>query len=917
MPRDRQVPDLPNDFLAFGPRNADRFVNWSTFVGREFGIHASYQVAAVSAVVDDVARAVRAADEQVQTARRLIADARAEPGAQRALRTARSHLPVVGRLGADPVLASAGGGAWRRLAASLAERAAAPDLSAEGQAELLGALREARPALTVTAPGVLPQDGGDDGPVGGTEKGPHIEAVSPASAPPGTVVLLTGRLFNRRLGSDAVSFGQAKAVASHWTDKSAQVVVPDLPAQQVEILIAGRNGEDSNPVMFTVLAPASGTGTTGTGTTGTGTTGTGTTGTGTTGTDADPAATVEAILRSSLGYLFDDRTRISPAGFVLGEHLFSLALAPGEEVVLEERRYTKRNLTLEEELEEERQVEVEEASSYSTELAESLSRENRLQSDLDFSHQHTLGAKFKIEEVDFNASASSSLAASLNQADTVTREDSSKRSYQQSRKVASKMRAAHRIDFRISTDTGVESASRRTIRNPNRGTGLSLQYFKIMSAVRLSHERTGVRLCWAPFVKDPGAAVRRRAAAVALAERERFPVDEGLPPKPEPVIVQTERRVFNSPSVDLNDRFNWPWKDMSTDVDVPIDVTDGFDWDGNDPVVTLSFTGSRPAGAYAVGAPARTLNRYVVRVHAGIDWTLFGARGSASVQVAIGTVDTRNAAAATAMRQYWQDTARWIADAARLRRAALEAGNVAAASATEQVLAQADPLTELLTNVVQSHFPPTVRDDFTEIDLWHRVFDLTDAGYSLYASPWSGADPPLPERSAADFLNASWARLYLPVRPGNERAALRLVLGGRLGPLTVDQEAVITALIEELDAYRTEHYGTPRGGPVTGDDGNAVEHIDTLLTWDDVMPTDGTHVESVLSASSSLDAASSRALTDEEALRQTGVDARNADRALVDRATQLLQSVEGRVVVGPDAAGPDGAVIVTANGRPE
>src|SRR6185295_12248797 len=46
---------------------------------------------------------------------------------------------------------------------------------------------------------------------------------------------------------------------------------------------------------------------------------------------------VAALLASDIGYAFLDRTRIRPAGFALGEHVYALGLAPGEEVILEQK----------------------------------------------------------------------------------------------------------------------------------------------------------------------------------------------------------------------------------------------------------------------------------------------------------------------------------------------------------------------------------------------------------------------------------------------------------------------------------------------------------------------------------------------------------------------------------------------------
>ncbi|MFI5852369.1 hypothetical protein ACIA8B_31650 [Micromonospora chalcea] len=87
---------------------------------------------------------------------------------------------------------------------------------------------------------------------------------------------------------------------------------------------------------------------------------------------------VAGLLQSDVGIAFLDRTRIRPVGFALGEHVYALALAPGEEAVLEQRTYTKRELTLEEQSESEQQTDVELTSALTTELQEGFERQKSL-----------------------------------------------------------------------------------------------------------------------------------------------------------------------------------------------------------------------------------------------------------------------------------------------------------------------------------------------------------------------------------------------------------------------------------------------------------------------------------------------------------------------------------------------------------
>ena len=81
-----------------------------------------------------------------------------------------------------------------------------------------------------------------------------------------------------------------------------------------------------------------------------------------------------------------------------------------------------------------------------------------------------------------------------------------------------------------------------------------------------------------------------------------------------------------------------------------------------------------------------------------------------------------------------------------------------------------------MSQVIERNFPASVRDERWEIDYWQRIFDWERASYDAYPSWWSRSSPRDPELDPSDFVNASWAELYLPVRPGLELAALRWIL---------------------------------------------------------------------------------------------------------------------------------------------
>ncbi len=213
-----------------------------------------------------------------------------------------------------------------------------------------------------------------------------------------------------------------------------------------------------------------------------------------------------------------------------------------------------------------------------------------------------------------------------------------------------------------------------------------------------------------------------------------------------------------------------------------------------------------------------------------------------------------------------------------------------ALSDVDRILAQLNPVAELIPAVVRSYFDPTVRDDSWEVELWHRVFDFASGGYSLYPGTWDDKALPFPERGAADFLNASWARLFLPIRPGYELVALRFIYGGVLDqPLDPEREAQFQQLLEELEAYRTVRFGAPTGAPGVDLTTKALnEKYEVVARWTETLPTDGTHVEAVISATTGFDAQTEQVVADEKALRDAIVKEHLSDESLKSKALEVF-----------------------------
>jgi hypothetical protein len=220
--------------------------------------------------------------------------------------------------------------------------------------------------------------------------------------------------------------------------------------------------------------------------------------------------------------------------------------------------------------------------------------------------------------------------------------------------------------------------------------------------------------------------------------------------------------------------------------------------------------------------------------------------------------------AAEELAQYRVAVNDWETKCAEQRALARKAAGEWAAT----MLANLNPVSEMVNQIIKREFLPNVRDDGWEIDLWQKLFDWERASYVAYPGWW--ADRPLrdPLLDASEFINASWARLYLPVRVGMERLALRWMHGRTTRELDAGVEVRFDAIEAELKKYRKERFGDELEmiAPV---DGAYQEKYESLATWTDFMPTDGTHLEIVQGMTSAADentvaAARSRLTTDGE-----------------------------------------------------
>ncbi|MGW5670635.1 hypothetical protein [Micromonospora sp. NPDC003776] len=516
-----------------------------------------------------------------------------------------------------------------------------------------------------------------------------------------------------------------------------------------------------------------------------------------------------------LGYLLLDQIRLRPAGAVVGDLQFTMGLAPKERVVLTQKAWTKRNVSLEEVLSQSEETSIEYSSAFSTEIGENT--EHQQQEQLSQSLSASVSGGYG------PVSASVGYAASASQAQTATAQTTASQAREQTRKTSDKAKKEHRITFSVQTETGIENLSQRTIENPNSCHSLMLNIYRVHQKFSVSQERWGIRACWAPCIQDPGNGVRPKPGQQAgMTEADRatladvaswVPPDLPAPPGDE-VLESGWSEVVHSGVFGYR-------ADVKTDITVPagkvlvsLDAERhpdtqwgslGWPWDHTNP------------GPGSTGTQE-------IWWHVGLkDCNPFGCpepRMQIRTKYTVGPSSDALAA--------YADTLRQRRDAEYQRRLQIIQERLKQESTPGSEGGAFDPLTELMRRVV-ADIDITTYDKCSEVVRWHDAFEWENAAYELYPTWWRGWAPDGEQSRKTDFLNASWARLYIPIRAGMEELAFELLYGPG------GKDPGLQKLIGDLRTYRADAFGQP-----------GAEKVIELASWDELMPTDGTYLEPVL-----------------------------------------------------------------------
>lgn len=557
---------------------------------------------------------------------------------------------------------------------------------------------------------------------------------------------------------------------------------------------------------------------------------------------------------SEIGYLFIDRTRIRPAGFKLGEHLYGLSLAPGEEVILEQKSSLKETTSFEESLEKEYEQKFSTETENSSRTTDSQDKEEGQESNTNIGGNLGVGGSVPIKgasvNADVGADASQSFAQSLSRSNQLSTEVANRTTTD----VSTSLKSNHKTTFKITKESTFEKRSERRLKNPNYTTSLTLHYFKIMQHLKLQQERKGVQLCWAPFVFQPGSNLRIRMEQAKQKVFSDAIHSLDIPPEPIPPSKEFKKEWIrsNARSV-LTPIFMGFSTLLDKYLDMEVRIPDDANFTGR---LRVHLEGAPAMSSYAgivlrgeePGPDENGIVRATVKIDlpAGITMSTVFVYLEAEVQKVPATYHSK-------YDTYKELIDQWHRDVAEIKTGAKIEAQPKAEAAAKKVLESTDLRSDLLRTAIKQNIVATSRDEIKEIEQWHRLLDFENISFTLFPAWWSDQPILYPELGPTHLLNVEWARIFIPIRhihnlpsgKTNEEKFLNLLYQpGQNGNISVVAfNSFSNKVTKDLRKEQDKFYDSD-GCPITRKIGKE---------WSTHIPTDGTHVECVVGATTAAD----------------------------------------------------------------
>ncbi len=587
----------------------------------------------------------------------------------------------------------------------------------------------------------------------------------------------------------------------------------------------------------------------------------------------------DAVTPEPVGFLHLERLSFVPASIERGELLYSVPLAPGEEVNIAHKEWSQTS---------------EEFSKIVTDSLEDFSEEGVTEkSEIT---QATTSERTRDTNISTGVSISGgygsvSIAASANYdvatSSTQTEEYSRNHSIALTRKASSRTKKEHKVSFKVASAAGTEDQTVRKLKNPFTDRATRIDYYRLLRKWRVNLFRYGVRMTYDLAIPEPGSDVLSRirevqelqstleqgfdspSATVAWARFDLRPVDVTRsnylllaaqynasvePPPPDADWIdraetktwtkdESKHAQYHLLEIDVPadylvysvhvDSSYWWWKNE----DYSFNVQDAADFVGKSGSLALIYQTKFLSAAYvelraALRLRPEAFDRWRMKAWTAIrdaaQARYYEVRQLLKERLERLTADL-GAQDALSLRKVERDeimkgVLRWLLGP----------------SFQFNPLGVGPELYGQSGSVVSDPVWTRVSAFGEMIKFLHQAVEWENVLFFLYPYFWSHRsrwdfkkylDHPDPFHRA--FLKAGSARVVLTVRPGFERAFAEFVENGGTGELPNEHPYVRIA--EEMEAYaRTNYPGIPAANP---DEADTREQGVLIGTWFEYTPT--------------------------------------------------------------------------------
>jgi len=203
--------------------------------------------------------------------------------------------------------------------------------------------------------------------------------------------------------------------------------------------------------------------------------------------------------KEPVGYLHLEKMSFTPAGIERGELVYSLPLAPGEEVNIAHKEWSH----TEEEFE---RIVTDYMEEFSEEgVAEKSEFSQAVNSQSQHSSAFNVGVTASGSYAGF--SISSSFGYNASESSSKSQQSTRNQAYEITQKAASRTKKEHKISFKVASAAETEDQTVRKIKNPYEDKPIRIDYYQLIRKWQVNLFREGIRLTWDMAIPEPGSGL--------------------------------------------------------------------------------------------------------------------------------------------------------------------------------------------------------------------------------------------------------------------------------------------------------------------------------------------------------------------------------------------------------------------------